>query len=69
MTDLETFEQIFARVGVVAVKHQGGGKETALNTVLTIKEGLGPHNLGYGNFFTQMEFTPNGDLVSVGAWE
>lgn len=36
---------------------------------VVVKEGAGPKNVGYDDFFTYLVFTADGALVELGAWE
>lgn len=60
MTDLETLRAMLDRTGV---------KYTTDSTSICIEAGAGPKNDGYAGFATELEFTPEGALDAVGAWE
>lgn len=64
MNDLETIKEILTRAGVVYSESRD-----VAGACLTITEGEGPKNLGYGGFMTQISFNPDDSLDSVGAWE
>jgi hypothetical protein len=47
----------------------GAGWDLGARTVITVEQGEGPRNLGYGGFRASFYFDDAGALVFVGVWE
>lgn len=82
MNDLQTLRDVFDRAGIVYKVmprrvREPGSPDAQPRYVdspdgaqrIEITEGEGPKNKGYSGFITVMEFTADGSLDTVGAWE
>jgi hypothetical protein len=73
MTEKEQFTAMLTRTGVVWSEsvwniHVHDVPSPGATTVL-IEQGQGAKNQGYYKFFTQFEFSREGQLLRVGVWE
>ena len=73
MTDKEQFTTMLTRAGVIWHESEWNRdlNEARIpgTTVIRINEGDGAKNQGFTNFFTDFEFSADGQLLRVGLWE
>ncbi len=66
MNDRQRLTDLLDSFGVIWTQ----GEFTPTDTdAITITAHDGPKNAGYHGFFTAFEFTPEGEFITVGAWE
>ncbi len=68
MSDLDTIKAMLDRSGI---KYRGpeDWEVPEEGSVLIVREGDGPNNVGYSDFLTKLHFDEDGALISWGTWE
>lgn len=74
MADIDTIKAMLDRAAVVyevdeGAIHWSADVSRGAATAITVCQGDGPNNIGYGQFSTSFFFNAAGDLTHMGAWE